>query len=99
MINVHVTYECGTKEKRDLLLESLKPLGKIVECEPGNRGYHYYYDTEDDSVLFLWEQWENQESLDLHFGTENMKKIGEAKERVGAVTHLSRTVDAEVIEL
>lgn len=99
MINVHVTYECGTKENRERLLQELKPLGKIVEGEPGNYGYHYYYDTEDDAVLFLWEQWENQESLDKHFDTDNMKKIGEAKKKYGAVSHISRTVDAEIIEL
>ena len=67
MINIHVKYHCDTKENRDSFLLDIRPYGKKVEEEPGNHGYHYYLDTEDDTILFLLEEWENQASLELHF--------------------------------
>ena len=88
MINVHVTYDCKEKDNRDQFLKELKPIGKNVESEPGNQGYHYYYDTEDEAILFLWEQWENQEYLDEHSKGDNVKMIGELKQKYGVTSNI-----------
>ena len=66
--------------KRDAAIAAAKQMMKDTHAEPGNIAYAFSLDLEDDRVVHLFEQWESQAALDLHFASPHMaafrQKIG-----------------------
>ena len=58
--------------KRDEAFAAAKVIMKETRKEAGNVAYTFSADLEDDSVVHVFEQWESQQSLDLHFKTPHM---------------------------
>ena len=58
--------------KRDEAIAAAKQMMKDTHAEPGNIAYAFSLDLEDESVIHLFEQWESQAALDLHFASPHM---------------------------
>lgn len=78
-----VTFECGSKERRDEFFKEYYPYGSKCASEPGCFQYEYFMRLENDSQIFLLERWENDEALKLHQSTENLKKMQAIEEKYG----------------
>lgn len=78
-----VTFECGTKERRDEFFKEYYPFGSNCESEPGCIQYEYFMKIKNDSQIFLLERWENDEALKRHMDTENLKKMQTIEKKYG----------------
>ena len=83
MLQVLVTYDCGNKENRDAFYAALKEndISAISEAEEGCICYRYYYPCEDDSKVFLVEQWETVAAQQAHKLLPHFALIGQLKEK------------------
>ena len=65
--------------KRDELLAVIADIGMSnVEGEPGTEVYAAHKDQNDDDVVWFYELYSDQASLESHGGSEGMKVFGRA---------------------
>jgi quinol monooxygenase YgiN len=60
-------------EKRDEAVRVALTMAKATQAESGCRAYRFYADLEDPSLFFIFEEWESDEALGVHFQTEHMR--------------------------
>ncbi len=91
MIQILVTYACGTKENRDAFYQELaaNKVSELSEAEEGCLCYQYYFQCSDDTKLFLVEQWEKLEHQHAHRELPHFALVGQLKEKYGAKTTVS----------
>ncbi|MGR5132085.1 putative quinol monooxygenase [Vibrio alfacsensis] len=61
-------------EFKDKFIAHMRDLSKIVRNEKGCIAYDLSVDTENDLILFLYEQWESKEAITVHLATAHMQK-------------------------
>lgn len=90
MTNFLVTYTMPTKEDRDGFYNEAKARGIVDKsrAEDGCYRYDYFYPTECDTMLFLWEQWESREHQKAHCQTSHFAELGTLKEKYSATTEI-----------
>jgi quinol monooxygenase YgiN len=65
--------------KRDELIEAMGPLVDHVKAnEPGTLTYLMNKDASDENVIWMYEEYEDQEALAAHGQSEQMKAFGMA---------------------
>lgn len=65
-------------DDRDAVLEAAKGAMAGTRSEEGNIEYVMSPDTEDPTLIRLYEMWESEESLGGHMGADHMKEFGRA---------------------
>ena len=77
MSNVSVIAKLTAQDgKRADLIAGMAPMIEHVETEPGTLRYILLEDTGDENVLWLYEEYDGQESLAEHGSSEVMKALG-----------------------
>jgi quinol monooxygenase YgiN len=77
MSNVSVIAKLTAQDgKRADLLAGLDIMMEHVETEPGTLTYIVMEDTGDENVVWFYEQYDSQASLDAHGGSDVMKALG-----------------------
>ncbi|MEE0742197.1 MAG: putative quinol monooxygenase [Emergencia sp.] len=91
MTNFYVTYKLKDRETRDAFYQALCASGAAEKsrAEDGCIRYAYFYPAEQESHLFLWEQWENRAAQKAHTAQPHFLEIGKLKEDYGAETEVS----------
>ena len=64
--------------KRDDAVAALKPMLDHVESEPGTLVYVLHADAKNADVLWMYEVYADQASLEAHSGSATMKALGPA---------------------
>jgi len=62
-------------EKRTELAQTLTSLVRSIRKEKGCRRCDFYYSAEDENEFCLFGEWEKQEELDCHLGSELFKVL------------------------
>jgi len=70
---------------RDTFFESVAPMVEATLLEPGCRAYAFTPDPVDDTLIRLWELWDDEEALASHFDSAHMAEW-QARARELAVT-------------
>ena len=77
MSNVSVIAKLTSQDgKRADLIAGMAPMIEHVETETGTLRYILLEDTGDENVLWLYEEYDGQESLAEHGGSDVMKALG-----------------------
>ena len=81
-ITIHLFYT-GVNGSARKFAEEMISSGTVqkIRKEKGNLGYRYYVSLEDPETVLLVDQWENQEALDLHHGSEMMGTIASLRNK------------------
>ena len=58
--------------KRDRAIDVMQEMANATLKEQGCNDYTFYADLKDPLRFFLFEEWDDQASLDAHFKTEHM---------------------------
>lgn len=91
MIVLNVTYIGDkTNEFVDEIISS--GLKKAIESEQGNKQYEYFKSLDDPSKILLVEHWSNAYDLSRHSQGENIKKIGELKDKYGVTSDVLKFI-------
>ncbi len=61
--------------KRDEAAKAALAIMKETHEEEGNLAYAFSADLEDEGLIYIFEKWESQEALDLHFKTPHMAEF------------------------
>ena len=64
-------------EKLDAFLASANEVIEKSCAETGNISYTLYQDPQDNTKFLFFEEWKNQDAVDVHFATDHFKKFGE----------------------
>jgi quinol monooxygenase YgiN len=64
--------------KREELEAGLKPMLDHTETEPGTQRYVLLRDSADENVLWMYELYQDQASLEVHQSSDAMKALGAA---------------------
>lgn len=59
-------------DRRDQLIGIAQTLAGASRLEPGCISYRFYEDTEQPNEFVFVEEWESDEALQQHFGTEHI---------------------------
>jgi len=70
-----ITTEDGA---RDGFLAAVAPMVAATHTEPGCREYVFSPDPDDANRILLFELWDDQGALDLHFASEHMAEFQRA---------------------
>jgi quinol monooxygenase YgiN len=57
---------------RDAFLTAVKPMVVATHTEPGCREYAFSPDPDNANRILLFELWDDQDALDLHFASAHM---------------------------
>jgi quinol monooxygenase YgiN len=66
----------ATEGKRDQLAQALQFALDHAAEEPGTLAYSLHADAKDESVLWMYELYENQAALDAHMGAPWFAELG-----------------------
>ena len=61
--------------KRANALTEASPVIKETLKEPGCLNYNWAADATDKELITVFEEWQSEETLDMHFTTDNFKKM------------------------
>ncbi len=61
--------------KRQLAAEPAAEMMRETRKEGGNIDYAFSFDMGDETTIRVFEQWESQEALDLHFASPHMEQF------------------------
>tara|TARA_B100001146_G_C15891722_1_gene310587 strand:+ start:137 stop:439 length:303 start_codon:yes stop_codon:yes gene_type:complete len=61
--------------KRQLAAEPAAEMMRETRKEEGNIDYAFSFDMGDETTIRVFEQWESQEALDLHFASPHMEQF------------------------
>ena len=86
MYQICVSYHCNSKEDRDGFYQELAKnrIQELCEEEKGCIRYRYYYPCDNDTELFLLEQWETRENQKVHTSQPHFALIGDLKKKYHA---------------
>lgn len=59
-------------ERRDDAVHAARAMAIATRREPGCRAYGFHADLDDPNLFLVFEEWESEEALARHFGTEHM---------------------------
>lgn len=77
--------------KRQQAIELFQYLMHETRKEDGNISYGFYIDIENENLFRVFEEWQSQDAIDAHFGTEHMAKLNrELPQMVAAAPELTR---------
>lgn len=80
--------------KLDRILELSKEMVEKTVKEEGCIKYEIFQDVKDPKVMIIIEEWENEEALDRHMGSEHFKRIvpqlNELREKASEVNILKK---------
>lgn len=93
MIVVSGVFEV-TAATRGVALEAARRMTDASVAEPGCLSYEFFVDLENPNRMRVFEEWENQEALDLHFATPHMKEF---RKRLADVSFVSRQVTRYIV--
>lgn len=62
-------------EMRERAFEIFRKLKQSSLDEVGCFNYHFYLDPDDDTLLFIFEQWENEKALQAHGWSSHMAEF------------------------
>lgn len=62
--------------QRDALIEALQPMLDAAQAESGTLTYIFHTDAADPDVVWVYEQYTDNDALAVHGGSETMKSIG-----------------------
>ncbi len=79
-INIYYTGENGNARK---FAEEMKASGLVerIRAEKGNLRYEYFLPMDDPETVLLIDAWENEEALDFHHKSPEMKEIAALREK------------------
>jgi quinol monooxygenase YgiN len=60
-------------EKREAAIGAAVEMVRATRTEPGCLSYGFYAAIDDPNRILVFEEWESEEALGRHFGTEHMK--------------------------
>jgi quinol monooxygenase YgiN len=60
---------------RDAFLAAVKPMVAATHTEPGCREYAFSPDPDNANRIMLFELWDDQDALDLHFASAHMAEF------------------------
>jgi quinol monooxygenase YgiN len=60
-----------SQDKRAEFLQTIIALASSIRQERGCASHHLYQDVEDENTFNLIEEWQTQDNLDDHLGSEN----------------------------
>jgi quinol monooxygenase YgiN len=69
---VNIVRSTPKPEFKQAFIDSMRSLAEIVRAEKGNIRYELFVDPNSDNRLMLYEEWESQETLDVHLGQPHM---------------------------
>lgn len=83
MFYIQVTYTANDKASINAFVDEVLEANLLDEIrrEDGNLRYDYFYSVEDSSKLLLLEEWESQETQQIHMAQPHMKKLAEIKDK------------------
>ncbi len=89
MFTVNILYT-GTGGSARKFAEEMVASGLVerIRAEKGNLRYEYYFPMEDPESMLLIDAWENEEALDFHHKSPEMREIAALREKY----HLSMRV-------
>jgi len=92
MINLFVTYIFTDRKDRDSFYKEISEAGTgaLSRQEEGCLKYEYYFPAEDDTRLFLWEQWDSEEALERHNNMPHFINLRSIKEKYEVTTDILR---------
>jgi quinol monooxygenase YgiN len=64
-----IRMEPGTREQ---FFEAVAPMVEATLLEPGCRAYAFTPDPNDDTLIRLWELWDDEDALAGHFASAHM---------------------------
>jgi len=59
-------------ERREEAIRVARTMVAATRREPGCRAYGFHADLEDPNVFFVFEEWQDEQSLARHFQTDHM---------------------------
>lgn len=91
MLVLNVIFK-GEEGKAERYVKELEENGMadFVRHEKGNYKYDYYLPLKKSGEVLLVERWENEECLQAHLNTENIKKMQEIKKKYNIQTILEK---------
>lgn len=96
-ILLHYTGKNGAARKFAQEMES-SGIAAAIRRTPGNTGYAYYQPLDDPQTILLVDSWENQEALDRHHASANMKKIADLRDKYDLHMKAERFVSADKMD-
>jgi quinol monooxygenase YgiN len=63
-------------ERRDDAVRAARAMIAATRRETGCRAYGFHADLDDPNLFLVFEEWESEEALVRHFGTEHMATFG-----------------------
>ena len=69
--------------KREGAVSPAAEMMRETRKEAGNIDYAFSLDMGDDATIRVFEQWESQEALDLHFASPHMKRFQQTLGELG----------------
>lgn len=72
--------------KREKALADVGPIIEETLKEPGCIYYYWAADCLKDGLIIVYEEWESEEALDMHFGADNFVKMHQALAECGLVS-------------
>lgn len=77
-VNIYYTGENGNARK---FAEEMLARGIVdnIRRQAGNERYDYFFPLDDPETLLLIDRWRDEEALDAHHRSENMKIIAELR--------------------
>lgn len=93
MITLNVIYESNNNGALDYVKE-VKETGllDLIHQEEGNIQYEYFSSLENLNKVFLLEKWESKEAVEKHNTSNNMKKLGEIKQKYNIQTTVNKFI-------
>ena len=98
MTNFYVTYTLKDRAAREAFYAEIKR-SEIIEqslAEEGCIRYAYYYPTDHETQIFLWEQWESRSAQKAHTQTPHFAQLGKIKEKYWMETEILIEDSADV---
>ncbi len=79
-INIYYTGQDGSAKK---FAEEMTKSGLVerIRAEKGNLRYEYFLPMDDPETVLLIDEWENEEALDFHHKSPEMRKIAAMREK------------------
>lgn len=93
MVVLNVIYK-GENDNTLKFVEEVKSSGLLeaIRNEQGNLQYEYYSSLDNPNSIILIEHWSNAYDLSRHSKGENIKKIGELKDKYNLVSEVKKFI-------
>lgn len=94
-VNIYYTGKNGAARR---FAEEMQSSGTVaaIRNEAGNLRYEYFYPVDDEETVLLIDSWKDQNAIDIHHDSVNMKKIFELREKYDLHMKVERFVSDDV---